>query len=125
MAKTTSKKKTAARPKTVETEEQVPSIEEQLKGMDLWQIMGRVGPGEEFARLRWVYGKGKRRRDHTVILAKSENPVPMEQIAKEIASIITPILYRNADKYPGLFVPRAKAKSKKHAKETNEHKEMD
>ena len=94
-------------------EEEVPTIEEQLKGKNLWKLLGEVGPGEEFARLRWVYGKGKRRRDCTVILKKSEHPVPMEQVAREFAKIITPAIYRYMEEHPEIVNQKEDVKPKK------------
>ncbi|MFA5833908.1 MAG: hypothetical protein WDA22_10585 [Bacteroidota bacterium] len=94
-------------------DQDVPSIEEQLKGKNLWKMLGEVGPGEEFARLRWVYGKGKRRRDYTVILKKSEHPVSMEQVAREFAKIITPAIYRYMEEHPEIANQKKDVKPKK------------
>lgn len=81
-----------------DVEDDPPSIEEQLRGINVWRRLGEVRPGEEFARLKWIYGKGKRKMNWTIILKKSENPVPMEEIAKEFARIIAPGFYEYLEK---------------------------
>jgi hypothetical protein len=48
--------------------------------------------GKEIGRCIWSFGKGKRKRDVTVILTVAEDPISKEEFYRKIAKIITPTI---------------------------------
>jgi hypothetical protein len=76
-------------------------------------MLGEVGLGEESARLKRVYGKGKRRRDCTVILNKSEHPVPMGTGSKRICENHRPVIYQYMEEHPEIVNQKEGLKPKK------------
>ena len=48
--------------------------------------------GKEIGRFKTVMGKGKRACEWEVIIKVADDPVPMEQVAKEFARIVAPLV---------------------------------
>jgi hypothetical protein len=48
--------------------------------------------GKEIGRCIWTFGKGKRKRDVTVILIAAEDPISKEELYRRLAKIIVPTI---------------------------------